>query len=433
MNYDYEGMGYRIAAERKKQNLTQAQFAEQLGVSAQAVSKWETGAGYPDLSLIPRIATVLDITIDKLFGVERIPEKDLKQQRDPELPETVSGLHWVATYGDRILYASKPEAEIDLPNVTFQDGSTADLSSNYIVNKGQNILIFDKNELTELTAGTPAIQDELKELKEQAQASLDQKTKREDDVRPAQPSGDKFKRLALDLSNESLDVEILHDPNLGFGWFFAGDPETVGVLEAKTQAFLEEDLLAIRVRGQKQSGIFTRFFNTIKSQGVRLVINCPEPYLDELLCEGKGAETVHCHVAVKGGELSTTGAGDYTFTSLSNVLVTTKGAADIIIDDGQDLRIESYGASDIIVKNYSGGDLFVRLAGAGDVEVGGVCENFTTQLTGVGDIDASELTAETLNAMITGPASLLIGRVIGESIEHVQPMGTLKILQRGRD
>ena len=53
---------------RKKRNLTQEQIAETLGVSCQAVSKWETNSSYPDISLLPIIADYFGVSVDYLIG-----------------------------------------------------------------------------------------------------------------------------------------------------------------------------------------------------------------------------------------------------------------------------------------------------------------------------------------------------------------------------
>ena len=61
-------MGQRIKLYRKEKHLTQGQLAELIGVSTQAVSKWETDAGMPDISQIVPLAKVLDVSTDKLLG-----------------------------------------------------------------------------------------------------------------------------------------------------------------------------------------------------------------------------------------------------------------------------------------------------------------------------------------------------------------------------
>ena len=53
---------------RKSKNLTQANIADKLGVSFQAVSKWECGSSLPDIELLPAIADIFNVTIDALFG-----------------------------------------------------------------------------------------------------------------------------------------------------------------------------------------------------------------------------------------------------------------------------------------------------------------------------------------------------------------------------
>ena len=53
---------------RKQRGLTQDQIAETLGVSCQAVSKWETSASYPDISLLPIIADYFGVSVDYLIG-----------------------------------------------------------------------------------------------------------------------------------------------------------------------------------------------------------------------------------------------------------------------------------------------------------------------------------------------------------------------------
>lgn len=61
-------VGENIKLYRKEKNLTQGQLAELIGVSTQAVSKWETGAGMPDISQVVPLARVLEISTDKLLG-----------------------------------------------------------------------------------------------------------------------------------------------------------------------------------------------------------------------------------------------------------------------------------------------------------------------------------------------------------------------------
>lgn len=58
----------KIAYYRKRSGLTQKKLAELIGVSSQAVSKWEQKISCPDIMLLPRLAEVFGISIDELFG-----------------------------------------------------------------------------------------------------------------------------------------------------------------------------------------------------------------------------------------------------------------------------------------------------------------------------------------------------------------------------
>ncbi len=62
----------KLKALRKAKNVSQEKIAEYLGVSYQAVSKWENGVTSPDISLLPAIARYFGITVDELLQVEQI-------------------------------------------------------------------------------------------------------------------------------------------------------------------------------------------------------------------------------------------------------------------------------------------------------------------------------------------------------------------------
>ena len=67
--------GENIRAYRKKHDLTQEELAERLGVTYQSVSRWENGATYPDLELLPAIAQALSITADELLGMPEVEKE----------------------------------------------------------------------------------------------------------------------------------------------------------------------------------------------------------------------------------------------------------------------------------------------------------------------------------------------------------------------
>ncbi len=55
---------------RRKRKLTQEQLADFVGVTKAAVSKWETAQSIPDILLLPRLASLFDVTVDELIGYQ---------------------------------------------------------------------------------------------------------------------------------------------------------------------------------------------------------------------------------------------------------------------------------------------------------------------------------------------------------------------------
>ncbi len=62
-------IGTRIKALRLSHSMTQAQLAEKLGVSVQAVSKWESKTNMPDIQLLPELSVIFGVSIDSLFNM----------------------------------------------------------------------------------------------------------------------------------------------------------------------------------------------------------------------------------------------------------------------------------------------------------------------------------------------------------------------------
>lgn len=82
-----KNIGSRIYRLRTSKNLTQDQLANQVGVSRQAISKWERGDGLPDLYNVSALASALDVTVDELLG-----EKAQQVNNEPTLEENVNDL-----------------------------------------------------------------------------------------------------------------------------------------------------------------------------------------------------------------------------------------------------------------------------------------------------------------------------------------------------
>ena len=84
---DIEKIGQFIAALRKSKGLTQQEVADRLGVTDKTVSKWECGNGLPDITAIPAIAELFEVTADEILRGERIPEEKRTEKNEKKTEE----------------------------------------------------------------------------------------------------------------------------------------------------------------------------------------------------------------------------------------------------------------------------------------------------------------------------------------------------------
>lgn len=106
-------LGTKIAYYRKNLNITQDALAQKLGVTNQAVSKWESDQCCPDVMLLPELADIFGVRIDELF--DRNPSETQETGRVAGLPWQDDGILRVAVYIGHELIASGPAK----PGISF--------------------------------------------------------------------------------------------------------------------------------------------------------------------------------------------------------------------------------------------------------------------------------------------------------------------------
>ncbi len=117
-----EGMnfGSSLAAARKEKEMTQEQLASRLGVTPQAVSKWERGAGYPDLELLYYLCDLLDCSADSLIGrkgyKDRLTE-DNDSTKERQLLDNVLAEPLVLEAGSAFLELLSEEQKLQFPGI----------------------------------------------------------------------------------------------------------------------------------------------------------------------------------------------------------------------------------------------------------------------------------------------------------------------------
>lgn len=130
-----ETLGKRIAQYRKEQGLTQENLAERLGISSQAVSKWETDQTCPDILLLPQLSKLLGVSVDTLLTGECSPTVQLipKGNRKP-LEQLVMHIIMNDASGDKmrvnlpmVLVRAALEIGLSLPQITGRGLENIDL------------------------------------------------------------------------------------------------------------------------------------------------------------------------------------------------------------------------------------------------------------------------------------------------------------------
>ena len=63
-------MGRFICEQRRRRSMTQQQLADELGITFQAVSKWENGIVFPNIEILPELSRILQVTVDDLLRAD---------------------------------------------------------------------------------------------------------------------------------------------------------------------------------------------------------------------------------------------------------------------------------------------------------------------------------------------------------------------------
>ena len=97
-----ESIGSRIARLRKEKKMTQEALAEQMGVSSQAVSKWENDQSCPDISLLPILCSIFGISTDELLTGSNDEVRMLPADQRKSLDELILRVRINSAAGDKV-------------------------------------------------------------------------------------------------------------------------------------------------------------------------------------------------------------------------------------------------------------------------------------------------------------------------------------------
>ena len=398
-------MGKFIAEKRRQSGLTQEAFADKLGITPQAVSKWENNVGLPDITLLPSISKVLNVSIDEMFDKKT-------NKKEASFPEEFKGLKFIFSKGNKACYSLK-ELELidDDGNVLFKDGSAASLNDGFIENRGVGeIIIYETDDYFE---------DSDEEVKNEIEDSLPHFNSismtmhisctigiltSENGEGKIEASGSKKFMKALKYEVKENTLEISTESRFNVNGNEKNNKLNIYV------PFESGENLKINVNGSSTCNVVPKFENT------KITIN------------GSG-----CVRGTISNELTAmiNGSGDVLFDSvLDKTTVKINGSGDIAIQDASNVEAAINGSGDIAIRNVTK-NFSAQIAGAGDVTVGGEVENFYCKIAGSGDIDAKKLTVSSAEIVLDGASDVTIGRIINFSKERISKASTLTVLQRG--
>ncbi|MBP6137149.1 MAG: DUF2807 domain-containing protein [Clostridia bacterium] len=402
MAYDVAKLGVRIAQLRKERNLTQDALSQKLGVSPQAVSKWETGIGCPDIALLPVIADAFGVTINDLFCDDMTPIGAVEEENF-SFPAEHGNLKLVAELNNRACYADM-EGEIDGSVVRFDDGSEANFEEMVVINRGKgNILLRTSDDF-----GTNDWESD--------KGTVSQNNENE--------KGTGIDSLDFDLAG-ACDITIDQSKDGKTHWKADGPVSFMKNLSIER----EGSTLAIRLNSYKSNKFFGIGFGNSQGSGT-MRLSVAHPVLTSLNAKIKGAADIRSAIDVKEANVTITGSGNTTLGNVKSLQLKVAGSGDCDFGEVEDASISIAGSGDVKIRELSKTG-YVRIAGSGDVSIlSGEAERLEISVFGSGDIDAKHLTVDELDIEMNGTGGAVIGRVRSHSVERISRASDLKILYR---
>lgn len=420
-----------ISEQRRKKGMTQEELARRLGITPQAVSKWENSVGLPDVALFPAIAEVLELSIEELFGRPRT-EKPSRAE-SASLPQSFEGLPMVIERNGLICYSNKKIKEATDSELIFEDGSTAELPGGRVINRGQG---------------------EIRVL-------------RSTDLSHADLGGETVTRCREFPAFSSLSVSLSHCCELKVHVDTQGTPR----MRAKGRERLLDHLEANVESGRLTLRLDVPGQNNGSPRDSACEIDLFVPFAcgEELDLGIGGFGTVTLAPSFSSGEIRIAGCGSVKAQSfdcftgriagsgdlvLGRVERQTKlrisGSGDVKAEFAADPDIRVSGSGDVVLER-STGQAKISIAGSGDVSLGkvrlqsaeatvtgsgdisarGEVELLRMKITGSGSLAGEELTVERADLNVKGAGEIVLGRIVSESVEQLSRDATLRVAQRG--
>lgn len=455
---DIGAIGLRIRERRMTIGLTQEGLAKKLDVTAQAVSKWETGVGCPDIYVLPDIAHVLGVSVDELLGIRavKLDETDAAAEAvEPAPDENAERPAFFQEDTDRVfaeaeewVEANAPEQENPAADVEKQEGDAGETDGW----KPDERISGSGRPEKEFESGDPA----------------------EPDPQSGREADDKSKNFHFDTGNVKVDVEDLRleyvaeqvekkitgifgdsnfgmdlsryinsavrsainsakgarrrdtgnhamhtntyaadgsEPLRGLDIEVFGSGELVvhegdsGVWDAKITA---PDYMFSRIVCQEVGGILyvkipsaSQFGYNGSSPKVRVAIHTGFTLGESLRLDVRGSTDTKLEPDFERSEVHIAGSGDVEMANAGILVYSVAGSGDLIFADAQDASIRISGSGDAHGSCLSG-RTSVRISGSGAFSADAVSGTLEAVTSGSGDFSINEGTLDNLKIRISG-------------------------------
>lgn len=441
--YQVNELGQIIASRRRELGMTQEQLATLLHITPQAVSKWESGAGLPDLAMLPQIAEALSLSPNVLLGGEEEPPS---VEIQPDVPQTYQGLPLAYSDGEYAVYTNKePESKDGIVllkdgELLFRDGSRANLETETVTNAGKG---------------------EVRVVK--LMRAIGNFFRGRNDEYGDEP-GEPYQRLcetihSIDFTgNYSCRVLIESAPDGVTRVEASGSRRFLSLLEVSET----DDTLCVRVRsvdGGSHSG-----------EGNLLKILCGFSHGEQFRAVINGSSNVSIFPAFADGNITINGSGDISASAFDKCdahingsgdiemqqvteafSISVAGSGNVTCGDCGALSARVAGSGDITCRKATGasvsiagsgdfscdeisGNADIAVSGSGSVALGGgTIEFLQAKLSGSGSLNARNVTVRDAELAGQGSGSMTIGRITGRSVERLSKNYRLTVLHRGED
>ena len=416
-----------ISEQRKEKNMTQEELACRLGITPQAISKWENGIGLPDVTLFPLIAEELDISIEALFGVEK------KQKTQGAIPATYQGLSLVADTKRYCCFSDKDVSEKTEDKIFFRDGSIADMINAIVTNNGKGeIRILPRNELYEEDCvGGDIVSKEIRLSSFQSMSvTLNRKCNLK--VIPDKTGEprilirgkeDLLGNFQAEVEEETLTVQLRSPMS-----YSGNDPTPTCSIEIYVP-FEKGKTISLTSNGHTETEIKPDFEDgELKINGSGSIVAAN---FESLCVRINGSGDFQGQSVSKQSKFRISGSGGISLKHAANPNIKISGSGDISCESAKgEIEAQIAGCGGLDLGKVDGRACF-RVAGSGDFSCFGELDFLKLRISGSGGLDGSRLSVREADIHVQGSGDVELARIKEKSVERLSKNATLRVSRRG--